>query len=74
MAFYNKTGVSGPYMALASIGTFLASKEFFVMEHDFYVGISLAIVLTGKFIIQSKFVVLGSPMHICIFYLVYINI
>jgi len=47
MAFYNKTGVSGPYMALASIGTFLASKEFFVMEHDFYVGISLAIVLTA---------------------------
>ena len=45
-AFYNKTGVSGPYMALASIGTFLCSKEYFVMEHDFYVGISLAIVLT----------------------------
>ena len=47
-AFYSKTGVTGPYMALASIGTFLASKEFFVMEHDFYVGIGLAIVLTGK--------------------------
>jgi len=47
MAFYNKTGVTGPYMALASIGTFLASKEYFVMEHDFYVGIALAIVLTG---------------------------
>merc|ERR1719312_2257325 len=46
-AFYSKTGVSGPYMALASIGTFLASKEFFVMEHDFFVGIGLAIVLTG---------------------------
>jgi len=47
MAFYNKTGVTGPYMALASIGTFLASKEYFVMEHDFYGGIALAIVLTG---------------------------
>jgi len=47
MAFYNKTGVTGPYMALASIGTFLASKEFFVVEHDFYVGLGLAIVLTG---------------------------
>eukprot|EP00088_Acartia_fossae_P029802 TRINITY_DN306_c0_g1_i1.p1 TRINITY_DN306_c0_g1~~TRINITY_DN306_c0_g1_i1.p1 ORF type:complete len:245 (+),score=104.65 TRINITY_DN306_c0_g1_i1:40-774(+) len=46
-AFYNKTGVSGPYMAFASIGTFLASKEYFVMEHDFYVGVALAIVLTG---------------------------
>jgi len=46
-AFYSKTGVTGPYMALASIGTFLASKEFFVMEHDFFVGIGLAIVLGG---------------------------
>jgi len=46
-AFYPKTGVTGPYMALVSIGTFLASKEFFVMEHDFYVGIGMAIVLTG---------------------------
>eukprot|EP00088_Acartia_fossae_P066406 TRINITY_DN822_c0_g1_i1.p1 TRINITY_DN822_c0_g1~~TRINITY_DN822_c0_g1_i1.p1 ORF type:complete len:241 (-),score=84.02 TRINITY_DN822_c0_g1_i1:103-825(-) len=46
-AFYTKTGVTGPYMALASIGTFLVSKEFFVMEHDFYVGIALAAVLAG---------------------------
>merc|ERR1712147_270779 len=30
----------------AGVGTFLASKEFFVMEHDFYVGIGLAAVLT----------------------------
>merc|ERR1712076_269017 len=26
---------------------FLCSKEYFVMEHDFYVGIALACVLTG---------------------------
>merc|ERR1711915_730733 len=32
---------------MGSIGTFLASKEFFVLEHDFYVGIALAAVLTG---------------------------
>jgi len=46
-ALYPKTGVTGPYMALGGVATFLCSKEFFVMEHDFYVGIALAAVLTG---------------------------
>jgi len=46
-ALYPKTGVTGPYMALVGVGTFLASKEYFVMEHDFYVGLGLAVVLTG---------------------------
>merc|ERR1719221_172023 len=45
-ALYPKTGVTGPYMALFGVSTFLASKEYFVMEHDFYVGIGLAIVMT----------------------------
>merc|ERR1711872_355065 len=44
-AMHPKTGVTGPYMALFGVSTFLASKEFFVMEHDFYVGIGLAAVL-----------------------------
>jgi len=45
-ALYTKTGVTGPYMALLGVSTFLCSKEYFVMEHDFYVGMGLAIVLT----------------------------
>merc|ERR1712130_1008280 len=45
-ALYPKTGVTGPYMALFGVSTFLASKEYFVMEHDFYVGMGLAIVLS----------------------------
>merc|ERR1712130_1075871 len=45
-ALYPKTGVTGPYMALFGVSTFLASKEYFVMEHDLYVGIGLAIVLS----------------------------
>merc|ERR1711997_1023295 len=46
-AMYPKTGVTGPYMALFGVSTFLASKEYFVMEHDFYVGLGLAVVLSG---------------------------
>merc|ERR1712203_1349167 len=45
-ALYSKTGVTGPYMALFGVSTFLASKEYFVTEHGFYVGIGLAIVMT----------------------------
>merc|ERR1712106_415434 len=38
---------SPPYMALGRTCTFLCSKEYFVMEHDFYVGFGLFIVLAG---------------------------
>jgi len=50
--FYPKTGVTGPYMFLVSIGTYLTSKEIWVLEHEFYCGIALAMVLGG---IVNKF-------------------
>ena len=33
--------ISGPYMFLVSFGTYLVSKEIYVLEHEFYCGVAL---------------------------------
>lgn len=35
---------SGPYAFAVTVGTYLCSKEIYVMEHEFYNGISLFII------------------------------
>jgi len=43
--FYNKTGVTGPYTLGFTLTTYLVSKEIYVLEHEYYTGISIIIML-----------------------------
>ncbi|CAG2110017.1 unnamed protein product, partial [Medioppia subpectinata] len=50
--FYKKTGVTGPYVFGVTFGTYLLSKEWFIVEHEIFTGASLAI-LTAAICIKA---------------------
>jgi len=50
--FYKKTGVSGPYMFGIGTLTYLLSKEIYVLEHNFYNGLSMLLIVC---VVHQKF-------------------
>ncbi|KAG7309454.1 hypothetical protein JYU34_005424 [Plutella xylostella] len=54
--FHSKTGVTGPYTFGVGLATYLCSKEIYVMEHEFYSGLSIFIMV---YVAAKKF---GPPL------------
>ncbi|KYN06436.1 ATP synthase subunit b, mitochondrial [Cyphomyrmex costatus] len=47
-AFYSKTGASGPYVFALSVGSYLVSKEIYILEHEYYNGLSMFIICVAS--------------------------
>lgn len=43
--FHSKTGVSGPYVFGITVGNYILSKEILVMEHEYYGGLSVMVIM-----------------------------
>ncbi|CAF4743548.1 unnamed protein product [Pieris macdunnoughi] len=45
--FHSKTGVSGPYLFGILVTNYFVSKEIFIMEHEYYAGLSIFVMVAG---------------------------